>query len=70
MTGFKSDLVEAFKLFEIYKNRYLNRHDAQVAFLNQITEQDLLLNKKIRRDRSEAIRPGELNEFKNSYGKI
>ena len=65
--SFKSDLVEAFKLFEIYKNRYLNRHDAQVAFLNQITEQDLLLNKKIRRDRSEAIRPGELNELKTLW---
>ena len=58
--GFKSDLAKAFKLFEIYKNRYLNRHDAQVAFLNQIKEQDLLLNRKIRRDRGEAIRPVEL----------
>ena len=58
--GFKSDLTKAFKLFEIYKNRYLNRHDAQVAFLNQIKEQDLLLNRKIRRDRGEAIRPVEL----------
>ena len=58
--GFKSDLTKAFKLFEIYKNRYLNRHDAQVGFLNQIKEQDLLLNRKIRRDRGEAIRPVEL----------
>ena len=65
--GFKSDLAKAFKLFEIYKNRYLNRHDAQVAFLNQIKEQDLLLNRKIRRDRGEAIRPGELNELKTLW---
>ena len=65
--SFKSDLVEAFKLFEIYKNRYLNRHDAQVAFLNQITEKDLLLDRKIRRDRGEAIRPGELNELKTLW---
>ena len=65
--GFKSDLAEAFKLFEIYKNRYLNRHDAQVAFLNQIIEQDLILNRKIRRDRSEAIRPGELNDLKTLW---
>ena len=65
--GFKSDLAEAFKLFEIYKNRYLNRHDAQLAFLNQITEQDLILNRKIRRDRSEAIRPGELNDLKTLW---
>lgn len=65
--GFKSDLAEAFKLFEIYKNRYLNRHDAQVAFLNQITEQDLILNRKIRRDRSEAIRPGGLNDLKTLW---
>ena len=65
--GFKSDLTEAFKLFEIYKNRYLNRHDAQVAFLNQIKERDLLLNRKIRRDRSEAIRPGELNDLKTLW---
>ena len=65
--GFKSDLAKAFKLFEIYKNRYLNRHDAQVAFLNQIKEQDLLLNRKIRRDRGEAIRPNELNELKTLW---
>ncbi|MDC0075981.1 carboxy terminal-processing peptidase [Gammaproteobacteria bacterium] len=65
--SFKSDLAKAFKLFEIYKNRYLNRHDAQVTFLNQITEQDLLLNRKIRRDRSEAIRPRELNELKTLW---
>ena len=62
--GFKSDLTEAFKLFEIYKNRYLNRHDAQMTFLDQIEEKDLLLNRKIRRDRSEAIRPSELNDLK------
>ena len=65
--GFKSDLAEAFKLFEIYKNRYLNRHDAQVAFLNQVMEKDLLLNRKIRRDRSEAIRPVELNNLKTLW---
>ena len=65
--SFKSDLAEAFKLFEIYKNRYLNKHDAQVAFLNQITGQDLLLNRKIRRDRGEAARPGELNELKTLW---
>ena len=65
--GFKSDLTEAFKLFEIYKNRYLNRHDEQVTFLNQITEEDLLLNRKIRRDRNEAIRPGKLNNLKTLW---
>ena len=65
--GFKSDLTEAFKLFEIYKNRYLNRHDEQVTFLNQITEEDLLLNRKIRRDRSEAIRPDKLNNLKTLW---
>ena len=65
--GFKSDLAEAFKLFEIYKNRYLNRHDAQVAFLNQVMGKDLLLNRKIRRDRSEAIRPSELNNLKTLW---
>ena len=65
--GFKSDLTEAFKLFEIYKNRYLNRHDAQVSFLNQITEQDLLLNRKIMRDRSEATRPSGVNDLKTLW---
>ena len=44
-----SDLVGVFKLFEIYKNRYLTRHTVQVEFLGQLIEQDLLLNKKIRR---------------------
>ena len=65
--GFKSDLAEAFKLFEIYKNRYLDRHDTQVAFLNQVVEKDLLLNRKIRRDRSEAIRHSELNNLKTLW---
>ena len=65
--GFKSDLAEAFKLFEIYKNRYLDRHDTQVAFLNQVVEKDLLLNRTIRRDRSEAIRHSELNNLKTLW---
>jgi len=59
-----SDLIGVFKLFEIYKNRYLARHTAQVEFLGQLTDQDLLLNKKIRRDRSEAVRPNRLDELK------
>ena len=59
-----SDLIGVFKLFEIYKNRYLARHTAQVEFLGQLTDQDLLLNKKIRRDRSEAVRSGRLDELK------
>ena len=59
-----SDLVGIFKLFEIYKNRYLTRHTIQIEFLGQLTEQDLLLNKKIRRDRSEAVRPSRLDELK------
>ncbi|HIE50103.1 MAG TPA: tail-specific protease [Gammaproteobacteria bacterium] len=59
-----SDLIGVFKLFEIYKNRYLARHTAQVEFLGQLTDQDLLLNKKIRRDRSEAVRPSRLDELK------
>ena len=58
-----SDLVGIFKLFEIYKNRYLTRHTVQVEFLGQLTEQDLLLNKKIRRDRSETIRSNRLDEL-------
>ena len=59
-----SDLIGVFKLFEIYKNRYLARHTAQVEFLGQLTDQDLLLNKKIRRDRREAVRSDRLDELK------
>ena len=62
-----SDLVEIFKLFEIYKNRYLTRHTVQVEFLGQLTGQDLLLNKKIRRDRSEAIRSNRLDELRTLW---
>ena len=62
-----SDLVGIFKLFEIYKNRYLTRHTVQVEFLGQLTEQDLLLNKKIRRDRSEAIRSNRLDELRTLW---
>jgi len=62
-----SDLVGIFKLFEIYKNRYLTRHTVQVEFLSQLTGQDLLLNKKIRRDRSEAIRSNKLDELRTLW---
>ena len=62
-----SDLVGIFKLFEIYKNRYLTRHTVQVEFLGQLTGQDLLLNKKIRRDRSEAIRSNRLDELRTLW---
>ena len=62
-----SDLVGVFKLFEIYKNRYLTRHTLQVEFLDQLTRQDLLLNKKIRRDRSEAVRSNRLDELKTLW---
>ena len=62
-----SDLVGIFKLFEIYKNRYLTRHTVQVEFLGQLTGQDLLLNKKIRRDRSEAFRYNRLDELRTLW---
>ena len=62
-----SDLVGIFKLFEIYKNRYLTRHTVQVEFLGQLTGQDLLLNKKIRRDRSEAFRSNRLDELRTLW---
>ena len=62
-----SDLIGVFKLFEIYNNRYLARHTAQVEFLGQLTDQDLLLNKKIRRDRSEAIRSNRLDELRTLW---
>lgn len=62
-----SDLVGIFKLFEIYKNRYLTRHTVQVEFLGQLTGQDLLLNKKIRRDRSEAVRSNRLDELRTLW---
>ena len=63
----ESDLVAVFKLFEIYKNRYLSRHIAQVKFLNELTEQDLLLDKRIKRDRGEADRHSKLNELKTLW---
>ena len=62
-----SDLVGIFKLFEIYKNRYLTRHTVQVEFLGQLIEQDLLLNKKIRRDRNEAVRSNRLDELRTLW---
>jgi carboxyl-terminal processing protease len=63
----ESDLVEVFKLFEIYKNRYLARHIAQVKFLNELKEQDLLLDKRIKRDRGEAERHSRLYELRTLW---
>ncbi len=63
----KDNLRVAYEAFKIYGERYQNRYDLQIDFLNSISEQDLRSSRKIIRDRSKAERLDSIIELENSW---
>ena len=63
----KDNLRVAYEAFKIYGERYQNRYDLQIDFLNGISEQDLRSSRKIIRDRSKAERLDSIIELENSW---
>ena len=63
----KDNLRVAYEAFKIYGERYQNRYDLQIDFLNNISEQGLRSSRKIIRDRSKAERLDSIIELEISW---
>ena len=67
----KSDIEDnlkvAYDAFNTYGNRYQNRYDLQLRFLNEISEDNLRSSKRIIRDRSKAERLESIEGLENSW---
>ena len=51
-----ASLEQAFKIFELYRSRYVERYQLQKSLLSEIETLDLRQNRKILRDRTESDR--------------
>ena len=60
----QASLGKAFKIFDLYRTRYITRYTQQKEMLSEIESLDLKQNRKILKDRSEASRPDNLENLK------
>ena len=60
----QASLGKAFKIFDLYRTRYIARYTQQKEMLSEIESLDLKQNRKILKDRSEASRPDNLENLK------
>jgi len=51
-----ASLEQAFKIFELYRSRYVERYQLQKSLLSEIETLDLRQNRKILKDRAESDR--------------
>ena len=58
-----ASLEQAFKIFELYRSRYLERHQLQKSLLSEIETLDLRQNRKILRDRTESDRKETIEDL-------
>ncbi len=63
----KDNLKVAYDAFKTYGNRYQNRYDLQLKFLNDISKDHLRSSKRIIRDRSKAERLESIEGLENSW---
>ena len=61
------DLIIAFNIFNQYAERYLQRYDTQIDFLNDLNEENLNTDRKLIRDLSESDRLDTLKELQNLW---
>ena len=61
------DLTIAFNIFNQYAERYLQRYDTQIDFLNDLNEENLNTDRKLIRDLSESDRLDTLKELQNLW---
>ena len=66
----QASLGKAFKIFDLYRTRYITRYTQQKEMLSEIESLDLKQNRKILKDRSEASRPDNLENLKLLWNDI
>ena len=58
-----ASLEQAFKIFELYRSRYVERYQLQKSLLSEIETLDLRQNRKILRDRTESDRKETIEDL-------
>ena len=66
-SSLRKDLQTAYYLFNKYVDRYQDRYEIQVEFLNEISDTDLQSNRKIKRSLSEASRQTSIFGLKSLW---
>ena len=58
-----ASLEQAFKIFELYRSRYLERYQLQKSLLSEIETLDIRQNRKILKDRTESDRKETIEDL-------
>ena len=66
-SSLRKDLQTAYYLFNKYVDRYQDRYEIQVEFLNKMSDTDLKSNRKIKRSLSEASRQTSIFGLKSLW---
>ena len=66
-SSLRKDLQTAYYLFNKYVDRYQDRYEIQVEFLNEMSDTDLQSNRKIKRSLSEASRQTSIFGLKSLW---
>jgi len=66
-SSLRKDLQTAYYLFNKYVDRYQDRYEIQVEFLNEMSDTDLQSNRKIKRSLSEASRKTSIFGLKSLW---
>ena len=62
-----ASLEQAFKIFELYRSRYVERYQLQKSLLSEIETLDLRQNRKILKDRTESDRKETVEDLKRLW---
>ena len=62
-----ASLEQAFKIFELYRSRYVERYQLQKSLLSEIESLDLRQNRKILKDRTESERKETIEDLKRLW---
>ena len=62
-----ASLEQAFKIFELYRSRYIERYQLQKSLLSEIETLDLRQNRKILKDRTESDRKETIEDLKRLW---
>ena len=62
-----ASLEQAFKIFELYRSRYVERYQLQKSLLSEIETLDLRQNRKILKDRTESDRKETIGDLERLW---
>ena len=62
-----ASLEQAFKIFELYRSRYVERYQLQKSLLSEIETLDLRQNRKILKDRAESVRKETIEDLERLW---